>query len=72
MGRRTPTWVQLPNPRRCEILAAFEKPLPALLSALDRGKPHGVALVARARKLLIFANTLVACGTPWTVRPTAA
>jgi transposase len=38
----------------------------------DRGKPHTVALVACARKLLIFANTVVARGTPWTERPAAS
>lgn len=31
-----------------------------------RGKPHVVALVVYARKLLIFGNTVVARGTPWT------
>lgn len=31
-------WVRLPNPRRREILAAFEKLLPVLLSAFDRGE----------------------------------
>jgi transposase len=41
------------------------------LSALYRrltgaGKLHKVALIACARKLLIFANTVVARGTPWT------
>jgi len=30
------------------------------------GKPHKVALTACARKLLIYANTVVARGTPWT------
>ncbi len=30
-----------------------------------RGKTHKLALVACARKLLIFANTIVARGTPW-------
>ena len=30
------------------------------------GKLHKVALIACARKLLIFANTVVARGTPWT------
>jgi transposase len=30
-----------------------------------RGKPHKVALVACARKLLIYVNTVVARGTPW-------
>jgi transposase len=33
------------------------------------GKAHNAALVACARKLLIFANTVVARGTPWTDRP---
>jgi transposase len=32
------------------------------------GKLHKVALVACARKLLIFANTVVARGTPWTTQ----
>jgi transposase len=35
------------------------------------GKPHKVALVACARKLLIYANTVVERGTPWTRRPAA-
>jgi transposase len=30
------------------------------------GKPHKLALVACARKLLIFVNTVVERGTPWT------
>jgi transposase len=30
------------------------------------GKPHKLALVACARKLLIYANTVVERGTPWT------
>lgn len=34
------------------------------------GKPHKVALVACARKLLVFANTVLARGTPW-VKPAA-
>lgn len=29
------------------------------------GKPHKVALIACARKLLIYANTVLARGTPW-------
>jgi transposase len=33
------------------------------------GKPHQLALVACARNLLIFANTVVARGTPWTSKP---
>jgi len=32
---------------------------------IRRGKTHKVALVACARKLLIYANTVVARGTPW-------
>lgn len=35
------------------------------------GKPHKVALIACARKLLIYANTVVQRGTPWTERPAA-
>lgn len=42
---------------------------PALVNLYQRltraGKPHKLALVACARKLLIFANTVVARGTPW-------
>jgi transposase len=30
-----------------------------------RGKPHKAALTACARKLLIYANTVVQRGTPW-------
>ena len=33
------------------------------------GKSHKVALVACARKLLIYANTVVQRGTPWIERP---
>ena len=40
--------------------------LKALYSRLtSAGKPHKLALVACARKLIIFANTVVARGTPW-------
>jgi transposase len=35
------------------------------------GKEHKRALVACARKMLIFANTVVARGTPWCDEPTA-
>jgi transposase len=47
--------------------ASFWNPaLKALYGRLrERGKPHTCALVACARKLLIFANTVVARGTPW-------
>jgi transposase len=37
-----------------------------------RGKAHNAALVACARKLLIYANTVVARGTPWVKQPSAA
>ena len=33
---------------------------------IAKGKPHKVALVACARKLLIFVNTVVQRGAPWT------
>jgi transposase len=42
---------------------------PALMALYKRliakGKPHKVALVACARKLLIYVNTVVERGTPW-------
>src|SRR5262249_5269787 len=51
------------------LAAAFPwKPqLIALYNRLTRaGKPHKVAMIACARKLLIFVNTVVERGTPWT------
>jgi transposase len=36
-----------------------------------RGKAHNAALVACARKLLIYANTVVTRGTPWVQSPVA-
>ena len=36
-----------------------------------RGKAHNAALIACARKLLIYANTVVQRGTPWIERPAA-
>jgi transposase len=54
--------------------AAFRwnKALIALYSRLiARGKAHNAALVACARKLLIYANTVVERGTPWVERPAA-
>ena len=40
---------------------------------IAKGKPHKVALVACTRKLLIFVNTVVQRGTPWTTEiPVAA
>jgi transposase len=39
---------------------------PALYRRLkQRGKLHKAALVACARKLLVYANTVVARSTPW-------
>ena len=38
---------------------------------IARGKAHNAALTACARKLLIYANTVVARGSPWTDRPAA-
>ena len=38
---------------------------------IGRGKAHAAALVACARKLLVFANTVVARGTPWEERTPA-
>jgi len=36
-----------------------------------RGKAHTAALIACARKLLIYANTVVQRGTPWIEKPAA-
>jgi transposase len=36
-----------------------------------RGKTHKQALVACARELLIFANTVAAQGSAWDAKPTA-
>lgn len=36
---------------------------------MARGKTHKGALVACARKLLVFANTVIARGTPWVANP---
>ena len=52
--------------------AAFRwnKALVALYARLTaRGKAHNAALIACARKLLVYANTVVQRGTPWTERP---
>jgi len=38
---------------------------------ITRGKAHNAALVACARKLLIYANTVVARGTPWVTKTAA-
>lgn len=39
---------------------------------MARGKTHKGALVACARKLLVFANTVIARGTPWVANPASA
>jgi transposase len=39
---------------------------------IAKGKEHKRALIACARKLLVFANTVVARGTPWQDHPPAA
>lgn len=52
--------------------AAFRwnKALIALYTRLTAvGKAHNAALIACARKLLIYANTVVQRGTPWTEKP---
>ena len=52
--------------------AAFRwnKALIALYARLiAKGRVHNAALVACARKLLIYANTVVQRGTPWTEKP---
>jgi transposase len=57
------------------LAAAFHwnKALVELYARLTaRGKAHNAALVACARKLLIYANTVVARGTPWTTTPQPA
>jgi predicted methyltransferase len=64
-------WV--PSGRRSLFAAAlpaafrWNKALIALYARLTgRGKPHKAALIACARKLLIYANTVVQRQTPWT------
>jgi transposase len=39
---------------------------------IARGRAHNAALIACARKLLIYANTVVARGTPWLDSPAAS
>jgi transposase len=49
---------------------------PALIALYQRltarGKPHKIALVACARKLIIFANTVIHRGTPWIIQSARA
>jgi transposase len=60
----------------CAALPASQRWNPQLIALYQRlratGKEHKRALIACARKLLIFANTVVARGTPWTAQPNAA
>jgi transposase len=62
---------------RCSLFAAalpaafrWNRALVILYARLSaHGKAHNVALVACARKLLIYANTVVQRGTPWVESP---
>ena len=60
----------------CAALPASLRWNPQLIAFYQRliatGKKHKRALIACARKLLIFANTVVARGTPWISQPSAA
>jgi transposase len=60
----------------CAALPASFRWNPQLIALYRRliaaGKQHKRALIACARKLLIFANTVVARGTPWTAQPSPA
>jgi transposase len=65
--------------RRALYLAALPASFrwnPHLIALYQRlraaGKEHKRALIACARKLLIFVNTVVARGTPWQSKPPAA
>jgi len=54
-------------------LAAARQWNPALIALYDRltkaGKPHALAIVACVRKLIIYANTVLAQDRPWEIRP---
>jgi transposase len=49
---------------------------PALIALYDRlvkaGKPHNVAIIACVRKMIIYANTVLARNQPWEIRTTNA
>jgi transposase len=57
----------------CAALPAAFRWNPQLIALYKRltakGKPHKLALIACARKLLIFVNTVVQRGSPWTTNP---
>jgi transposase len=60
----------------CAALPASNRWNPQLIALYRRltaaGRQHKYALIACARKLLIFANTVVARGTPWISQPKPA
>jgi transposase len=60
----------------CAALPASQRWNPQLIALYRRlraaGKEHKRALIACARKLLIFANTVVTRGTPWTTQASPA
>jgi transposase len=60
----------------CAAMPASFRWNPQLIALYERltadGKEHKEALIACARKLLIYANTVVARGTPWVAKPTSA
>jgi transposase len=63
------------RPRRSLYAAALPAACrwnPALIALYrrlrERGKPHKAALVACARKLLIYPNTVLARRTPWLIK----
>jgi hypothetical protein len=59
--------MRLPSIRRIALRSNPPYGLIALYSRLTGcGKPHNAALIACARKLLIYANTVVQRKTPWT------
>ena len=67
---------RLRNALYCAALPASQRWNPQLIALYQRlraaGKEHKRALIACARKLLIYANTVVARGTPWSAQPNAA
>jgi transposase len=56
------------------VQAACRRWNPALVALYERlakaGKPHGVAVIACVRKMIVFANTILARNRPWEKRPT--
>jgi transposase len=68
--------VRLRNSLYAAALPAAFRWNPQLIALYGRlrsaGKGHKVALVACARKLLIYANTVVERASPWVARPPAA